>query len=159
MIDLERIYLEYHGKVLGYVYNRVKNQAAAEDLCADVFVKLASKLDSFDEQKASISTWIYTIMRNTLYDYFRTRREHSELDAHMAADTDFVEALCTEAMLEALADALETLPKRERELMIRRYYYDQSLKEIALRLGISYSYAKLLHAEALKTLKKLLSDD
>ena len=68
------IYKDYHGKVFGYIISQVSNSDLAEDLCEDVFLKVYEKLDTFDETKASISTWIYTIARNTLTDYYRTRK-------------------------------------------------------------------------------------
>lgn len=153
MTELEKIYREYHGKVLGYLRNKINSPAIAEDLCSDVFLKITERIDSFDEQKASLSTWVYCIMRNTLYDYFRTRHEPYELDENMTSDDDFVEKLCNDDMLERLADALETLPRRERELIIRRYYYGQTLKDIAKHFDVSLTYVYVIQKSALKKLK------
>ena len=65
----EKIYRDYHSKVCGYIQSRVNSVQDAEDIAADVFLKVYEKLESFDESKASFSTWIYTITRNTLRRY------------------------------------------------------------------------------------------
>ena len=70
-IEKEKIYRDYHGKVCGYIRSKINSAQDAEDITSDVFVKVYEKLDTFDETKASLSTWIYTITRNTLTDYFR----------------------------------------------------------------------------------------
>ena len=46
MPDLEQIYNEYHGKVMGYIRARISRWVEAEDLCADVFEKVQRKLDA-----------------------------------------------------------------------------------------------------------------
>ena len=71
MPDLEQIYLEYRKKVMGYIRARIRSFADAEDLCEDVFEKIQRKLGDFDESKASLNTWVFTITRNTVIDYFR----------------------------------------------------------------------------------------
>lgn len=148
------IYADYNKKVLAYLNGKVNDLYLAEDICADVFLKVYEKLDSFDETKASISTWIFTITRNTLTDYFRTRRVFSEIPEDIVSESDIEENYCRNEMLETLADALEGLPERERDLIILHYYSGKTLKEVAEQLDISYAYVKILHNKALAAMKK-----
>ena len=74
MPDIGQIYPDYHGKIMGYIRARVTRWADAEDLCSDVFEKIQRKLEDFDDTKASVSTWIFTITRNTVIDYFRRNK-------------------------------------------------------------------------------------
>ena len=147
------IYEQYSGKILAYIKSRITNHHTAEDICSDVFLKVYQKLDTFDETKASLSTWIYTITRNTLTDYYRTNRISEEIPETMADGTSLEDDVCKNEMLETLADALEKLDERERSLIVFRYYSGMTLKEAAEKLGISYSYAKILHNKALKELQ------
>lgn len=147
------IYEQYSGKILAYIKSRITNHYTAEDLCSDVFLKVYQKLDTFDETKASLSTWIYTITRNTLTDYYRTNHIAEETPETMADGTSIEDDVCKNEMLETLADALEKLEERERSLIVYRYYSGMTLKEAAEKLGISYSYTKLLHNKALKELQ------
>ena len=70
-VDLDRIYTEYSGKVMGYIRARIRSSAEAEDLHSEVFEKVLKKIGEFDPSKASLNTWIFTITRNTVIDHFR----------------------------------------------------------------------------------------
>ena len=140
--------------MFGYIRGKIGDPDLAEDLCADVFLKVYEKLDSYDGQKASLSTWIYTITRNTLVDYYRTRHVAQSLPEELEAADHIEDGLCREETLETLAAALEALGERERNIVIWRYYSGMTLKEIAARLDISYAYVKLLHNRALSALRK-----
>ena len=81
---------------MGYIAARVQRRADAEDLCADVFEKAFRKRDAFDESKASISTWIFTITRNTVIDHFGIRvrpvypdPEHFRIDVEVSVSPTF----------------------------------------------------------------------
>ncbi len=154
----EQIYIDYHERVLRYIQSRVNDINLAEDLTSDVFLKIYEKIDTFDETKASLSTWIFTITRNRLTDYYRVRRVHSEVPETMEEDFNLEDAVCNQDTLEALADALEQMPERERDIIILRYYSGKTLKDIAARLDISYAYVKLLHNKALMMLREYLED-
>ena len=155
----EDLYREYHDKVLGYLVSRINDRFTAEDLASDIFMKIYSKLDSFDETKASVSTWIYTITRNTLTDYFRTRKVFSEIPETVADESSEIEeSLCEEETMDQLASALEKLDERERDILILRFYSGKTLKEIAEGMGISYAYVKVLQNKAFATLKEKLGE-
>jgi len=160
MTDQEKndIYVEYQPKVYSFVYSKLQNKYDSEDMTADIFVKIFSKLDSFDESKSSLSTWIFTITRNTLYDYYRTNHiSAGEVDETFKDDSTSIEdEVCNDESLDQLADALENLPERERDLVLLYYYKGKTLKEIADSMGISYSYVKIIHNNALSLLRKSL---
>ena len=155
-MDKEQIYLKYRDKVYGYILSKINNVQDAEDLSSEVFLKVYAKLDSFDENKASLSTWIYTVTRNTLTDYYRTRKVFFEIPEDAEDDASTEDDICNAEALEALANALEALEKRERDIIILHYYSGKTLKEISEKLGISYSYVKILQNKALENLRKKL---
>ena len=156
MPDLEQIYLEYKNKVTGYIKARVHRWADAEDLCADVFEKIQRKLDDFDTAKASMNTWIFTITRNTVIDYFRRTRPTEEPDENLADDTEVDEGLLRTETLSELAGALKALPEEMRDIIVLRYYDGKPLTEIADMMGLSYGAVKLRHQSALVKLRKFM---
>ena len=153
MIDKEQIYEEFHLKVLNYINSQINNYYLAEDLCSDVFLKVYEKIDTFDENKAKLSTWIFTITRNKLIDYYRKRKIEVEINENIAYNPIEDDDLLTDENLEKLACALEKLDSRDRQIIIKHYYSHISLKDIASELGISYVYVKVLHKNALLKLK------
>lgn len=153
------IYESYHAKVQNFIYSKVNDMYLAEDICSDVFIKVYEKYDKFDDSKSSLSTWIFTIARNTLIDYYRTRHVHEEVPEDMAEDSSVEEEVLNSDMLDTLASALEKLGERERDLIILHYYSGLKLNEIADKLDISYSYVKILHKKALVELRTNLGED
>ena len=152
----ENIYDLYCGKVMGYIAARVQRRADAEDLCADVFEKAFRKRDAFDASKASISTWIFTITRNTVIDYFRKNRASEELDENIASDDEVDENILTQETLSELATALNKLPDELQDIIVLMYYDQKPMTEVARMMGLSYGAIKLRHQKALAQLKLML---
>ena len=61
MTNAEQLYLQYHDKVRAYVRGKDQDPHDVENLVSAVFMKIVQKLDSYDPEKASVSTWVYTI--------------------------------------------------------------------------------------------------
>lgn len=155
--ERERVYLDYRGRVAAYIGGRIADKHTAEDLASAVFEKVYAKLDSFDPGRASLSTWIFTITRNTVISHYRAARPAQELDEAMEDCGPGVEERLIEAdSLERLALALGRLAQKERDLVVLHYYERLSLGEAAQRLGISYSGAKLIHRRALEKLRLIM---
>ena len=151
MINAEQIYKDYFAKVRAYVRGKIRDPHEAEDLVSAVFLKICQKLNTYDPAKASLSTWVYTITRNTVTDYFRTHRTTVALEDYMVDETS-VSDLSDDA-LDALADALLTLKEKERDLIALHYYKGYTLKAVAEMMGMSYINAKVIHKKALTGLQ------
>jgi len=156
--DKEQIYLDYKDKITRFVGSKVGDYSQVEDIVSNIFVKVYSHLDSFDPEKASISTWIYTIANNTVLDYYRGRRVFEEVPEELSDDTEVDAELLQEESLRMLADALERLSERERDLIVLHYYKGMLLKDVAAKMGMSYANAKIIHKKALTSLRGLLED-
>ena len=154
--NVERIYTEYGGKIMGYIRARVRGAADAEDLRSEVYEKILRKIDGFDPEKASLNTWIFTITRNTVIDHFRRSKPVEELDENISDDTELDEGLLNSENLSELAAALRALPKQLMEIVVLRYYDGKPLTEIAEIMGLSYGAVKLRHQNALLMLRKTL---
>ena len=151
MNTAEQIYLQYHDKVRAYVRGKIQDPHDVEDLVSAVFMKIVQKLDSYDPEKASVSTWVYIITRNTVTDFFRTRRDMVGFEDYMADET--YSSAMTDDTLESLADALLTLKEKERDLIVLHYYSGHTLKTVAEMMGMSYINAKVIHKKALAALR------
>ena len=166
-VTVEEIYKNYYKKVSGFVYKKVGDYNVVEDIVSDVFLKIASNIDRFDPQKAAVSTWVYTITNRTVLDYYRTRKVHGQIPEEDGATGAMPENLVDSAPLDSdlmakeqlaeLADALERIPERSRDILILHYYQNMTLKEVALRIGMSYANIKLVHKKALVELRQLMA--
>lgn len=123
-------------------------------MSSSVMLKVVKGFPSFDPEKASLATWIYTIARNALTDHYRGLRIHEELNEDVACVGDDFDAILQEESLEELAEALEKLSQRERDIIILHYYSGISLKEMSVTMGMSYANMKVVHKKALSDLRK-----
>ena len=157
-IDLDRIYTEYSGKVMGYIRARIRSSAEAEDLHSEVFEKILKKIEEFDPSKASLNTWIFTITRNTVIDHFRRSKPSEELDENLSDNVELDEDLLNSETLSELAAALRKLPQQMMDIIVLRYYDGKPLTEIAEMMNLSYGAVKLRHQNAVLMLRQALAD-
>ena len=157
-ISLEQIYTEYSGKVMGYIRARIRSSAEAEDLHSEVFEKVLKKIGEFDPSKASLNTWIFTITRNTVIDYFRRTKPSEELDENLSDNVELDEDLLNSETLSELAAALRKLPQQMMDIIVLRYYDGKPLTEIAEMMNLSYGAVKLRHQNAVLMLRQALAD-
>lgn len=157
MMDAGQIYREYQPKVRAYVRGKIQDPHDAEDLVSAVFMKVVQKLDSFDPDKASISTWVYTITRNMVTDFYRTRRSMVAFEDYMLDEAPAMEL--TDDALDHLAEALLSLKEKERDLIVLHYYSGHTLKTVAEMMGMSYINAKVIHKKALTGLQAYYAVD
>ena len=152
-MDEEKLYREFYPKVLGYVRSKV-SPSDAEDVAANVFVKVYANLSRYDARRASLSTWIYTITRNTVIDHWKG------MECVPLSLEEQPEYLTTEDgagmddELQALSEAMEKLTDMQRNVVILHYYYGLQHNEIARRLGLSAANTRKLCSLALGSLRK-----
>ena len=154
---MEKIYLEYKEKVFRYVRGKVASTEDVEDITSEIFLKVQASLGSYDEEKATLSTWIYTITHNTVCNYYREQSRCAlSLDENaLCSDTDdgVVDEIENEILKENLAIALETLTEREQDIIVLYYYHEIPLRDIAIKMGITYTNAKFIKHQAISKLK------
>ena len=155
--DREQIYLDYRDKIMGYLHTHVGNHEDAEDLCSSIFLKIYSRLDTYQPSASSLSTWIYSITRNSVIDYYRTRHVHSPIEEDIPATDELDESMLQEETLQELAAGLKHLPKELSDLIILHYYKNYTLQKIAEFMNLSYGAVKLRHKKALELLRKSMN--
>lgn len=155
----ERIYEEFYPKVTRYLHGHLNNHHDAEDLIQTVFLKIYTHIDSFDETKSSLSTWIFNITRNTLIDHQRSMSlRHSEelTELYEDGESGVLDDLIMEESLDQLADALERLSDEERHVILMHYYHKHTMLRIAELMQRPYGQIKRIHAKALQKLRLYL---
>lgn len=157
---VEDLYLRYRSKIYGYLYNHLRSREDAEDLLSDVFVKIVEKIDTYDSSKATCSTWIFTITRNTLISFYRSGSSNVEtvdyddvtlVDEEIGPEESFLKV----ESMNLLAECLEQLPKRDKDIIIARYYYDYSFRKIGEMMGLTEGNARVVHTRAVEKLRKI----
>ena len=154
---MEKIYLEYKEKVFRYVRGKVRSLADAEDVTSEIFLKVQTSLDSYDAEKATLSTWIYTITHNAVCNYYRQESKRAltldENALYSDADDGVMAEIENEILKENLAIALETLSEREQDVIVLYYYHEIPLRDIAIKMGITYTNAKFIKHNSIAKLR------
>lgn len=69
--ELTAIYNTYFKRVYKYIFYRISNHYAAEDICSQVFETVMCKYHSFSPEKSNFEVWLFAIVRNAVTDYLR----------------------------------------------------------------------------------------
>ena len=136
----------YAPRVKGFLMKAGGNAARAEELTQETMATIWRKAALYDPQKASASTWIFTIARNLRIDAFR-REKHPELDPsdpalQLSAPLDPDESLAGAQDAEHLKKAMAELTDAERQLLAMAYYEDKSHSKIAAELNLPLGTVK-----------------
>lgn len=173
--SIRQIIVKERKRLLDFIRKRVPTQEDAEDVLQDVFYELVNtyRLMKPVEQMAS---WLFTVARNKITDRYRKKKPDS-LEEHFAIRagddgdrmdiSDFLPSgtnspeteMMREAIMQGLVQALDELPKEQREVFIMHELEDKSYQEIAEITGANVNtllsrkrYAVLYLRERLQNL-------
>ena len=133
----------YAERVFAMIVRQV-DEMDAQELAQDTFLRAFSHIDSYDPQKASLSTWLCRIAYRLTLDFLKRRRplivsiEESEVWQEDISDEQLESELSTgrEERIQRLQELIDELPDEERLLLTLYYFEDRPLTEIAYITGI-----------------------
>ena len=133
----------YAERVFAMIVRQV-DEMDAQELAQDTFLRAFSHIDSYDPQKASLSTWLCRIAYRLTLDFLKRRRplivpiEESEVWQEDISDEQLESELSTgrEERIQRLQELIDELPDEERLLLTLYYFEDHPLTEIAYITGI-----------------------
>lgn len=152
------MYEYYYGKVYNYIFFRLLNKEDTEDLLSETFIKAFEHRESYDAEKAKLSTWLFTIAKNTLFDFHRKSKQivplkFEETEKIMDIGPNSEEKLMQKSDSEYMAESLSKLREIDRTALYLKYFMDYDYKEIAGHLKISEKNASVLLTRSLQRLK------
>lgn len=153
----EQVYDAYSTALFGISYKILKDENQAEDAVQEAFVKIWSKINSFDSEKGTFFTWMLNINRNTAIDLYRKNAKKQTVS--IQNDTNYVnpklgvDSQNTDQI--GIGDLLKVLPEQEQEIIEYMYFKGYTQKETAEALDIPLGTVKTRSRKALKGLKEL----
>ncbi len=163
---LEEIIRDYKDGLIFYLNSHVGNIHTAEELAEETFVKLFTRKPAFktDKRKSSFKTWLYTIGRNTAYDYLRAihrRQPVSEEEyIQLSSDEDSLEhSYIKEEERITLHKAMSKLKPQYRQVLWLVYFEDFSHREAARIMKKPAGSIKTLVFRAKQELKSQLEKE
>jgi RNA polymerase sigma-70 factor, ECF subfamily len=129
----------------------------AEELAQEALVSVWRRAATFDPTKASVATWIFTIVRNKRIDLLR-RENRPELkpedfDVFMIPETTSEDAYSMAEDAVQIGRALQQLPAEQKDVLLKAFYEEKSHSEIAAETGLPLGTVKSRIRLALSRLK------
>jgi len=151
------LYLRYAGNVYGYARSIVRNDHDAEDVVQQVFTRMLTAIQSYEQRSVPFSAWLLRITHNMSIDYLRRRTPICE-EPETVVEEPRMSSFEAGQLRGALRDALAELPELQREIVVLRHLGGLSPREIAERLGRSEDSVHGLHHRARRALKESLAE-
>jgi len=156
---VEEIYEKYSGELYGYLLSLTHRRSEAEDLLSEVFIRVLTGVSSF-RGESSLRTWLYAIARNVWLEQLRKRRRAVSLAERLyvyAGDSASCEAIGNVAV-GSIMECVNRLDEPTRSVVLMRsegYRYE----EIAEKLGVRISSARVMEHRAKKKLRDFLKEE
>jgi RNA polymerase sigma-70 factor, ECF subfamily len=153
----ERVWEEFHTPLQQFIRRRISDEATAEDVLQDVFLKIHQHMDTLKDVR-KLEGWIYQITRNAIIDAYREKRHETTLEAEEVLDLpeELPDDDIVSELLPSVRAMLRNLPEQDRQALVLTEYQGLTQKELAERLGLSFSGAKSRVQRAREKLKQQL---
>jgi RNA polymerase sigma-70 factor (ECF subfamily) len=161
--------LERHrAPVIHFLFRMVQNQAIAEELAQEVFLRVYRSRESY-EPTAKFTTWLFRIATHLALNQIRDRRHEKGAESLDEDNRDGIsrqlpdrlpnieQDMVRQARLKEVRLAIETLPAKQKAAVLMHKYQEMEYSQIAMVLGCSESAVKSLLFRAYETLRSRLA--
>ena len=163
---------KYHRAMIHFLFRMVRNQAIAEELAQEVFLRVYRSRESY-RAEAKFTTWLYRIATNLAVNHARdTRHERAAQTIYLDApdeetgtkpdvadnEPSVEQRLMTDERMAAIRTHVMALPERQRMAVLMHKYQGMDYRQIGEVLKLSESATKSLLFRAYQTLRDKLKD-
>ena len=163
---------KYHRQIVHFMFRMVHNQAVAEELAQEVFLRVYRSRASY-RAEAKFTTWLYRIATNLGVNHARDNKYERAAqnvyldqpdpetgttpdvaDMHASVEVDMVR----QERFRAIREQVMALPERQRSAVLMHKFQEMDYKQIGEVLKLSESATKSLLFRAYQTLRERLKD-
>jgi RNA polymerase sigma-70 factor (ECF subfamily) len=151
------LYDRYFPLIYKYIYFRVRVRQTTDDLVSTTFLRALDKIGSYREERGGFSTWLFSIARNAVVDYYR---ENSRPAPHLASgtsqevgDLSAEQQLIQQQGVEELLALVAQLSEREQEIIGLKFGGRLSNKGIASLVKLSENHVAIILFRAVGKLR------
>jgi RNA polymerase sigma-70 factor (ECF subfamily) len=158
---LGMLYDQYIDRIYVYIYHRVGQADLAEDLTAQVFMRMLEAVRTGHGWQTSFSGWLYRIAHNLVIDHYRRRGRATFVDIEDAAPMQAssgnpVESTETQFERQRLREALSELTDEQAQVISLRFLEDLSIAEVAVTMQKTEGAVKALQYRAVLALRRVM---
>lgn len=121
------------------ILHNVTSDQDIEECVADVFVYLWKHPEKYDAQRGTLKVWLSVVARSQAIDKYRELSKNNAVpldDTLFIEQADICDGMMNDETKRMLISAVRALGEPEQEILIRRYYYGQKPKKIAVALDM-----------------------
>ncbi|MFN3385335.1 MAG: RNA polymerase sigma factor [Candidatus Thermochlorobacter sp.] len=148
----------YQEKVYWVCRRMLKSHEDADDVAQNVFIKVHQALQNFNGE-SEFYTWLYRIATNETINFLRAQnvRYADSIDDMLiepkASEAEPIEVIGQAEEKQLIAEAIDALPEKQKQVFMMRYYDERSYEEIADILGTSVGGLKANYFHAFKKIE------
>jgi RNA polymerase sigma-70 factor (ECF subfamily) len=156
----DEIFQRNYARVYAFVFTRVGDREAAEDIVADVFVEAWKSIRRFTYRGVPLISWLFQIAHNLMSDFLRKRnrsRTEQLVDngANVPAPRDEAQDV---AEWQSVSAAFKKLTLEQQHVLFSRFVEGLSIAETAAAMGKRENAIKALEFRALKSVRRILGN-
>ena len=141
------LYDRHFQQIYRFVYSRVREQTAAEDVTSEVFIKALKAMPRYQDTGRPFAAWLYQIAVNAIADRYRSLRPSQPLeDFHdlSVAGPAIDEQAAHRDEIRRIWAIVEELPVQQRMALVLKFQEDMKIEDIAVAMGKTAGAVKLL---------------
>lgn len=151
---IENAWKEYNEKLIYFIRKQVQSPEDAEDILSKVYLKLAQQTEA-SRIPQKLPSWLYRVTRNTIIDFYRTRKPTEVISEQFIAEIPERQAIST--LSECILPIIDELPDTYRSPILLSEIHGKKQKDAAHELGLSLPAFKSRIVRGRRKLKQLMA--
>ena len=151
------LYDRHFQQIYRFVYSRVREQTAAEDVTSEVFIKALKAMPRYQDTGRPFAAWLYQIAVNAIADRYRGQRPSQPLeDFHdlSVSGPALEEQAAQRDEIRRIWTIVEELPPQQRTALVLKFQEDMKIEDIAVAMGKTPGAVKLLIHRGVSSLRE-----
>ena len=139
------LYTRFYKRVRSYVISLGADEDTAEEIAQDTFIRFYRKLDCNDPERPGIQSYLFTTARNLFVDHIRRdivgeekHRQYyfEEIELNESFFKSLDDSYISGQIISTVNDTIDTFSPPEREIILKKYLHEHSVRKISLSSGI-----------------------
>jgi RNA polymerase sigma-70 factor, ECF subfamily len=161
--SFEEVFNIFQPKIFAFVYRYLKSKEDSEEIVQEVFIQIWETRSSLNE-KLSFKSYLFTITKNKIIDYFRRKKVESISKNYIQHFAEIIQDNIHKDLIykdydSILNEAIDQLPAKRKVIFILSKKFGMSRYEIANFYNISENTVKNQLQEAINFLKSILNKE
>jgi RNA polymerase sigma-70 factor (ECF subfamily) len=166
----ETLLMRHKSKIYRYIYLKIRDQALAEDIFQEAFIKIIKTLkNGVYNEEGKFLPWAMRISHNLVIDHFRKANKMKMISESSSRSADYTifstlsfqdknveQQITSDELKNQMVDLIEYLPETQKSIIKQRLFQEMSFKDISEMEDISINTALGRMRYALINLRKLI---